>query len=63
MRSALKKSPNDDVTVRVLDGLSHWMQPATTGGPSEISRIETTIAPKVLDVLTGWIQARTSAGE
>ena len=63
LRSALEKSPSEDVTVRVLDGLNHWMQPATTGRPNEISQIETTIAPELLDMLTDWIQTRTSAGE
>ena len=63
MRSALEESPSSDVTVRVIDGLNHWLQPAITGRQNEISQIETTIAPKVLNILTGWIQARTSAGE
>ena len=58
-----KRGEDGDVTVRVLDGLNHWMQLATTGRPNEISQIETTIAPELMDVLTDWIQTRTSAGE
>jgi hypothetical protein len=49
--------------VRVLDGLNHLFQPAETGHPSEYARIETTMAPVALRVVTDWIQARTAAGE
>ena len=63
MRAALDASSSDDVTVRVLDGLNHLFQPAETGHPSEYARIETTMAPVALRVVTDWIQARTAAGE
>jgi pimeloyl-ACP methyl ester carboxylesterase len=57
MRVALADSPSNRVSVRVLEGLNHWMQPAKTGRPSEVAVIETTIAPEVLKQLTEWTQA------
>ena len=63
MRSALAASPSDDATVRVLDGLNHWMQPSKTGQPSEIAQIETTIAPTVLRELTGWMRRQVFSNE
>lgn len=63
MRAALDASSSDDVTVRVLDGLNHLFQPAETGHPREYARIETTMAPDALRVVTDWIQARTAAEE
>lgn len=47
-----------DVTVETLPGLNHLMQPATTGSPTEYPTIETTVAPEVLDLVTGWLRAR-----
>ena len=35
VRTALAARSKGDATVRVLDGLNHWMQPAETGRPSE----------------------------
>jgi len=60
MREALRSSPSDDVTVRVLDGLNHLFQPAETGLPTEYARIETTMAPRALEVVSGWIRGRTA---
>ncbi len=49
---------NRDVTVRLLPGLNHFFQPATTGSPAEYGVIETTIDPQVLNLVTGWITQR-----
>jgi uncharacterized protein len=46
---------NPDATVEDLPGLNHLFQPATTGSPSEYAKIETTIDPAALDLITGWI--------
>jgi uncharacterized protein len=54
MRALLAGSPA--ATVRVLPGLNHLMQPATTGSPTEYASIETTVAPDALEVVTGWLQ-------
>jgi fermentation-respiration switch protein FrsA (DUF1100 family) len=60
MRAALRSSPSDDATVRVLDGLNHLFQPAETGLPTEYAQIETTMAPRALEAVAAWIRARTA---
>lgn len=55
LREALGASPSPDVTVRQLDGLNHLLQPAQTGTPAEYGRIEQTVAPEALDLVTSWI--------
>jgi len=56
LRAALADNP--DATVRVFGNLNHLMQPARTGAPEEYAQIETTIAPQVLDLVVGWLEAR-----
>jgi pimeloyl-ACP methyl ester carboxylesterase len=58
IEKALKQGGNRDVTVRLLPGLNHQLQPAQTGSPAEYGVIETTIDPSVLDLVTGWITER-----
>ncbi|MFV2006226.1 MAG: alpha/beta fold hydrolase [Longimicrobiales bacterium] len=55
---SLGAAGNQDYTIRELDGLNHLFQPATTGAPGEYARIEVTIDPSVLDLVTEWILAR-----
>jgi len=55
---ALLEGGNEDVTARVLPGLNHLFQPAGTGGVSEYARIETTVDPSVLEILSRWIMER-----
>lgn len=59
-RTLLASDPDADV--RVFDGLNHLMQPATTGSPAEYGQIQTTIAPEVLDYLTGWLHQQVPPG-
>ncbi|MCS3669198.1 fermentation-respiration switch protein FrsA (DUF1100 family) [Salinibacter ruber] len=56
MRAALADSRSNRVSVRVLEGLNHRMQPMKTERASEMAEIETTIAPEVLEQLTKWIR-------
>lgn len=49
---------NQDATIRTLPELNHPMQPAVTGSVAEYGTIETTIAPEVLDTVTGWLAER-----
>lgn len=63
MRSALETSPSDETTVRVLEGLNHMFQPAVTGHPNEYHQIETTVAPKALNILVDWIRKQVSDDE
>jgi pimeloyl-ACP methyl ester carboxylesterase len=56
IEKALREAGNSDVTVIELYGLNHFFQVAKTGSPLEVSQIEETISPKVLQILTGWIR-------
>ncbi|TQM06514.1 alpha/beta hydrolase family protein [Pseudonocardia kunmingensis] len=56
MRGLLAGNP--DATVQTLPGLNHLMQPAVTGGLEEYATIGTTIDPKVLDLVKGWLAKR-----
>ncbi len=59
IRAALAGNP--DVTVRELPGLNHLFQTARTGGLGEYAEIEETMAPVVLETVSGWIRARFRA--
>jgi fermentation-respiration switch protein FrsA (DUF1100 family) len=56
---ALRDGDNPDVTAEVLPGLNHLFQSATTGSPTEYARIEETMSPLALEIITDWIAART----
>lgn len=58
MRNALGESASPNATVEVIDGLNHLFQPADTGAFSEYSQIETTMAPKALQRVSGWIRGQ-----
>lgn len=53
IRQAMANDP--DLTVIELKGLNHLFQHATTGSPTEYGRIEETLAPELLDAVSGWI--------
>ncbi|MEM8757437.1 MAG: alpha/beta fold hydrolase [Planctomycetota bacterium] len=52
---SLAEGGNGSVTVRVLEGLNHLFQPATTGGVSEYGTIETTFDEAALTLIADWI--------
>ncbi len=58
IESALKDAGNPDATTRVLPGLNHLFQTATTGSGAEYATIEETFAPAALDAMTQWLAAR-----
>ncbi|ESQ94144.1 alpha/beta hydrolase family protein [Asticcacaulis benevestitus] len=58
LRAGLKDNP--DVTIVELPGLNHLLQHATTGAPAEYARIEETIAPEALKVITEWVTRHTN---
>jgi len=65
MEAALKS--DKDHTVSELPGINHLMQPAKTGVPNEYQKIETTIDPQVLHLISDWLsrqagQSADSAG-
>jgi alpha-beta hydrolase superfamily lysophospholipase len=59
LQKALASNGNTEVTVKILDGLNHLMQPAVTGQPTEYETIETTLDPSVLDLVPTWILSVT----
>lgn len=63
MRAALESSPSDHVSVRVLEGLNHLMQPAKADQAGNAAEIDTTLSPEILEQLTGWIQERAGFKE
>ena len=59
IEAALKKGGNPDYTVRRLPGLNHLFQTAQTGGVGEYAKIEETMSPVALDLITTWVRQRT----
>lgn len=57
VRKALARNPRAEVIE--LPGLNHLFQPAKTGSPAEYAKIETTIDPAALDLITTWILKET----
>ena len=53
--AALKTGGNTSVTLVHLPGLNHLFQTATTGSPSEYTRIEETMSPAALDAITDTV--------
>jgi pimeloyl-ACP methyl ester carboxylesterase len=56
---ALKTGGNKDYTVRQLPELNHLLQTAETGSISEYRKIEETMSPLALKVISDWILERT----
>jgi hypothetical protein len=59
IEKALKNAGNKKYTVKELPGLNHLFQECTTGAPSEYEKIEMTMAPGVLELVTTWIREQT----
>ncbi len=59
MEAALKAGGNTHYTLKVLPGLNHLLQTATTGSPMEYMKTEETMSPKALQVIGDWIVSQT----
>jgi pimeloyl-ACP methyl ester carboxylesterase len=55
VEAALKAGGNLQYTIKEFAGLNHLFQTAKTGSPSEYTKIEETISPVVLKVISEWI--------
>jgi pimeloyl-ACP methyl ester carboxylesterase len=55
IEKAVKEGGNTDVTVKEFHNLNHLFQTSQTGEIGEYGKIEETIAPKVLDLMSEWI--------
>jgi len=60
--AALKKGGNKDYTTKLLPGLNHLFQHATTGAPAEYAQIEETFSPEALELVSSWILERFGPG-
>lgn len=56
---ALKESQNRDYKIVELPNINHLFQTCETGSISEYAKIEETIAPSVLNLISEWILAQT----
>jgi hypothetical protein len=59
IEQALQQGGNKDFTVQQMPNLNHLFQTCTTGSLTEYAKIEETIAPAVLELLSDWIAKRT----
>jgi dipeptidyl aminopeptidase/acylaminoacyl peptidase len=60
--AAVRDAGNKEVTVKLFPTLNHLFLPSTTGSFNEYSHLTTTKVPDdVLDTLTDWVKARTTA--
>ncbi len=59
IEQALRQGGNKDFTVQQMPNLNHLFQTCTTGSLTEYAKIEETIAPAVLELLSDWIAKRT----
>lgn len=55
IEKALKMGGNTKFTIKSLPGLNHLFQNAKTGAVSEYAKIEETISPEVLEIMSKWI--------
>ncbi len=58
---ALERGGNRRFKVHELPGLNHLFQTADSGAPSEYPKIEETISPKALEMISTWILVGTTA--
>ncbi len=55
IEEALKSGGNRDYTIKEIPNLNHLFQTAQTGLPSEYVKIEETISPVALKIISDWI--------
>jgi pimeloyl-ACP methyl ester carboxylesterase len=60
IKRALKAGRNKNYTVKELPNLNHLLQTATTGSISEYGKIEETMAPTALQIISDWILKQSS---
>lgn len=60
IRKVLEQSQHRDFRVVEFEGLNHLFQTAETGAVSEYGLIEETISPKVLNLMSSWLDERFS---
>ena len=61
IENALKSGGNTNYTVRELSDLNHLFQTAETGSASEYGKIEETMSPAAMELITDWILKQTES--
>ena len=59
IKDALVAGGNKNFTIKELPGLNHLFQTAQIGVPAEYAKIEETISPEVLKIISDWILEQT----
>jgi len=59
IEEALVAGGNKNVTTKEIPGLNHLFQTAQTGSPDEYAKIEETISPVALKIISDWILKQT----
>jgi uncharacterized protein len=59
IKEVLTKSGNKDFEVKSLPNLNHLLQTAVTGDLSEYEKIDETISPVALNIISNWIKLHT----
>jgi pimeloyl-ACP methyl ester carboxylesterase len=60
IKAALAAGGNHRCTIKELPGLNHLFQTATTGSPAEYPKIEETLSPAALAIISDWIRKEVS---
>ena len=59
IEKAMKEGGNENYRTAELKGLNHLFQEAETGSPNEYAKIEQTISPIALNIISDWIKEIT----
>ena len=59
IEEALVAGGNKNVTTKEIPGLNHLFQTAQTGSPDEYAKIEETISPVALKIISDWVLEQT----
>jgi uncharacterized protein len=59
IEKALNEGGNENFITAKMEGLNHLFQKSETGSPGEYSKIEETMSPEALNLISGWIKEIT----
>jgi alpha-beta hydrolase superfamily lysophospholipase len=59
IKEILTKNGNKHFEVKELPGLNHLLQTANTGNVSEYEKIDETMSPEAMNIISGWIKIHT----
>jgi len=63
IEKALSDGGNEEFTVVEMPGLNHLFQTCDTGNPAEYAKIEETMSPAALEMVSGWILSVQTGGK